>query len=124
MTRTRPHNRRGSVLVLALFLMAFTAPLVCLALDAHTTYLRCVHNDIEIRTAAYVAGAGVHDAIGELLRDPSWRAGFSDQSFPPGLGHTYSVTVEDVGEGQIHVTSASRTAAGFTRTVTATLSGY
>lgn len=119
-----PHpRRRGSTLLLVLFLMAITAPLLCMMLDTHTTHVRCVHNDIEIRTALYVAQAGVEDAMSELLADSKWKAGFTNKEFPVGLGHTYTVTLANDGK-DIRLTSTGRTAAGFTKSVTATLSGF
>jgi len=107
-----------------LFLMAFSAPVVCLLLDAHASHLRCVHNDIQTTTALYVAQAGVHDAAGELLADPAWRTGFTDKAFPAGLGHTYTVTAADGGAGEIIITSPGRTATAYPKTITVTLSGF
>jgi hypothetical protein len=111
------------VLLLVLFLMAMTTPIVCLLLDAHTTHVRCIHNHVEVRTALYVAQAGVHDALSEFLLDPLWRAGFTNKAFPADLGHSYTVTLEDGAFGQIIVTSTGTTSQGYTKTVTATISG-
>jgi len=122
--RTRRRERRASVLLLVLFLMALTAPLLCMILDTHTTQIRCIHNDLEAKTAFFVAQAGVQDAMSELLLNSAWRAGFVAKPFPAGLGHTYTVTLADLGGGEIRVTSAARTAAGTTKTVVATLTGF
>ena len=119
----RPHKRRGAVLLIVLFLMALTAPLVAMLLDTHTTQIRCVHNHIEGTAALYVAEAGVQDAIAELLANPSWRTGFVDKPFPADLGHTYTVTVADDG-GEVVVTSTATTTGGYTKTVTVRLSGF
>lgn len=117
-------RRRAAALLLVLFLMAFSAPVVCLLLDAHASHLRCVHNDIQTTTALYVAQAGVHDAIAELLLDGSWRTGFTDKPTPDGLGHSYTVTLADGDNDEITITSTGRTAQSFTRTVTATVRGF
>jgi len=124
MNRQKHHPRRASALLLILFLMALTTPLLCLLFDTHTTHVRCVHNDIELRTALYVAEAGVEDAMSELLLDPAWRKGFTDKEFPVGLGHTYTVTLADAEENQILVTSTAQTASGHTKTITALLWGF
>lgn len=117
-------RRRGAVLLLVLFLMALTLPLVAMLLDTHTDQIRCVHNHIDGLTALYVAEAGVHDAMNELLQDSSWRTGFTDKTFPADLGHSYTVTVTDGDGGTIVITSTGQTASGFTKTVTATVGGF
>lgn len=119
----RSHRRRGAALLIALFIMALTAPLVAMMLDSHTTQIRCVHNHIEGNAALYVAEAGVQDAIAELLADPSWRTGFANKPFPTDLGHTYTVAVTDDG-GEVVVTSTATTTGGYTKTVTVRLSGF
>ena len=104
--------------------MAFTTPVVIMMLDGHTTHTRCVHNHIQGMTALYIAQAGVHDAINELLQDPTWRTGFANKTFPAGLGHKYTVSVADGDPGEIVITSTGQTAEGFTKTVTATVTGF
>jgi len=104
--------------------MAITAPIVGLVLDAHTTHIRATHNHIEGTSALYVAEAGVQDALAELLADPTWRDGFTDKTFVSGIAHSYTVTLEDIGGGNIRVTSTGQTAGGYTKTVIATLGGF
>jgi len=118
------HRRRASALLMVIFLVALTTPLVCLLLDAHASHIRCTHNHIEGMTALYVAQAGVHDAMNELLQDGSWRTGFTGKAFPADLGHSYTVTVADGDSGTIVITSTGQTASGFTKTVTATVGGF
>ena len=124
MNRPKRHKRRGAVLLLVLFLMAITAPIVGMLLDAHTTHIRATHNHIEGMTALYVAEAGVQDALAELYAHPAWRDGFTDKTFADGIAHSYTVTVEDIGGGSIRVTSTGQTAGGYAKTVIATLSGF
>ncbi|MFW6161421.1 MAG: hypothetical protein ACODAJ_01550 [Planctomycetota bacterium] len=130
MKRCRPLNpevqdpRRAAALLLVLFIMAFSAPVVCLLLDAHTDHIRCTHNDIQATTALYVAQAGVHDAMAQLLADGAWRAGFSEKATADGLGHSYTVTLADGANGEIVITSTGTTVEGFHRTVTATVRGF
>ncbi|MFP4057486.1 MAG: hypothetical protein ACLF0G_11520 [Candidatus Brocadiia bacterium] len=119
-----PAARRGSVLLLVLFLMAITAPLVALMLEAHGAHLRCVHNDLSGHTALYVAEAGVQRAVAELLADPAWRTGFTDVEFPEGSGHTYTVAVADTSEGELCITSTAHTADGYAKTVSVVVSGF
>jgi Tfp pilus assembly protein PilX len=120
----RRHNRRqASVLLLVLFLMAITAPLTCLLLEAQATHIRCTHNHIGSMTALYVAEAGLADATAEILRRPTWRTGFTDKQLVADLGHTYTVTVANDG-GDIVISSTGRTAGGFTKTVVVRLEGF
>ncbi len=122
MVRTT-HRRRGAVLLLVLFLMALTAPLMVMLLDTHATHIRCVHNDIGLRTALYVAEAGVQHAMAELLADPTWRGGFTNQEISPGAGHTYTVTLADTPEADIEIVSTSQTADGYSKTITVRVRG-
>ena len=119
-----PNPRRGAILLVILFLMALTAPLLCTAFEGQAMGLRCVHNDISARNALYIAEAGVNDAIAQILLDPSWRTGFSNKEFPAGSGHTYTVTVQDTTDNKIRITSTSQTADGFSRTITAIIAGF
>jgi len=123
MTRRAHAARRGSAFLLILFLMAVTTPLIVLLCNAHSTHVRCVHNHVSGRTALYVAEAGVHRAIAELLADGAWRTGFTDEAFPDGLGHTFTVTLADV-DGRIEIASTSTTADGYAKTVTALVNGF
>jgi len=116
-------KRRASVLLLVLFLMAITAPLVCLLLEAQATHIRCIHNHIEGMTALYVAEAGVADATAEVLRNPAWRTGFTNKRLVPDLDHTYTVTVARQG-ADIVISSTGHTDGGFTKTVVVRLSGF
>lgn len=117
-------RRRAAALLLVLFLMAFSAPIICLLLDAHAGQLRCVRNHIEATTALYAAQAGVHDAAAELLSNGAWRTGFTAKPTPSGLGHTYTVTLADGSAGEVIITSTGTTAQGFTKTITATVQGF
>ena len=116
--------QRGSIMLLVIFIMAMTTPLFCLMLETHTNAIRGTHNWIEGSTALYVAEAGVHDAIGELLLDPTWRDGFTDKAFPTDLRHTYTVTAVDGSQGEIILTSTGRTTSGYAKTITVTLTGF
>jgi len=115
---------RGAVLLLLLFLMAVSVPLVCVLLEAQTTQVRVTHNVVGDVTALYVAEAGVHDAISQLLLSGTWRTGFTNKEFPTGLGHTYTVTLVDDPPGKITIASTSKTADGYSKTVTAVLGGF
>ena len=110
MRQTGKRRRRGSALLLVIFIMAVTTPLLCLMLNTQSSHIRATHNQIEGMRALYVAQAGVHDAISELVRDNAWRAGSTDKVFPADLGHSYTVTVTDGDEGTIVITSAGQTA--------------
>ena len=116
--------KRGAVLLLLLFLMAVSVPLVCVLLEAQTTQVRVTHNVVGDVTALYVAEAGVHDAISQLLLSGTWRTGFTSKEFPTGLGHTYTVTLVDDPPGKITIASTSKTADGYSKTVTAVLGGF
>ena len=124
-THMGAHRRSGgSALVLVVFLMALTAPLVCLLCETHAVHIRCTHNQLQRTTALYVAQAGVQDALAMLLADETWRDGFSDKPFPVGLGHAYTVSVADGEAGEILIKSAGTTARGYTQCVTVTVTGF
>ena len=124
MNDPRQRNRRASVLLLILLVVAVSVPLALMLLDTHATQIRCVHNYIENMTAIYVAGAGVQRAMCDLVTDPNWRVGYTNWEFPAGLGHTYTVTLQDISEEDILVISTGRTAAGYTKTVYAKVTGF
>ena len=115
--RTRHARDRGSALLLAIFIMAISAPLVCLMLECHTVDIRCVHNHIENMRALYLAQAGIEHAFSELMADPNWSAGFDQVACPPDTQHTYSVTLVDDGSGKRTLTSVGTTKSGHTKTV-------
>lgn len=127
MDRPRSCRRRGSALLLVLFLMAVTTPLICLLLEVQVDRIRCAHNHIEAQTALYSAHSGVHDSMAELLDNSAWRAGFTNKEFPAGSGNTYTVTLGETilgGETVVIITSTGTTANGATKTVEATVSGF
>jgi Tfp pilus assembly protein PilX len=127
MDRPKSWRRRGSALLLVLFLMAVTTPLICFLLEVQIDRIRCAQNHIEAQTALYAAHSGVHDAMSELLANAAWRAGFTNREFPVGSGNTYTVTLGETifaGEVVIIITSTGTTAQGSTKTVQATVSGF
>lgn len=117
-------SHHGSALLLVLFLMAFTAPLVLLMLDSYTSQIRCARNSIEHAKALYIAQAGAHDAIGLLLADPAWRTASYTAEFPAGSGNTYDLEIVDAPQEGIAINATGYTAAGAVKTITCVVSGF
>ncbi len=114
----------GSALLLVVFLMAFTAPLVLLMLDGYTSQIRCARNHIERTKALYVAQAGVHDAISLLLANPAWRTASYTAEFPAGSGNSYTFEVVDAPPEGIAINATGTTAAGAVKTISCTVAGF
>lgn len=88
--KNRKTNRKGAVLVMTVFIIAFCAILITAYLQISTTDLQIVRNQQYSTRALYIAEAGVEDAIYELRQDNTWAAGFTAKAF---AGDTYTVTV-------------------------------
>lgn len=112
---TRPRSRAGSVLVVVIFLIAFSALLVGGLLHALTSDLQIVNNHLTSTKALYVADAGIEDAIEALRADYTWDTGFAQKEFPAGSGSHYTVVVANT-HPTVVVTSTG-VVAGFQRTV-------
>ncbi len=78
-------GRTGSVLLITVFLIAFSALLVGGLLHALASDLQILRNHLYSTKALYVADAGIEDAIAALRSDYTWDSGFTQKTFPAGI---------------------------------------
>lgn len=83
-------RHKGSVLLIAIFVIALLAAVVTGILQLNTEEIILVHNHISAAKALAIAEAGLNDAFAELRFDSSWGSGFVDKAFNAG---SYTVTV-------------------------------
>jgi Tfp pilus assembly protein PilX len=112
----RARRRRpaaGVALLLTLFVLSIVTVWVVNMLESATVYQSALRNTIEYEQALYQANAGVHHAVVQLTNDSSWRGTINSSS--------YSATAADGGlPGTVDIT-ASGTAGGTTRRISATV---
>ena len=113
--RQAPTHKKGSVLLVTVFLIAFGALLVGGLLLALTSDLQIVKNHLYSTKALYVADAGIEDAIAALRSDYTWDSGFTQKPFPAGSTSHYTVSV--VNTHPTVVLTSTGVAAGLERTV-------
>lgn len=116
-TRSATTSRRGSVLLVTVFLIAFSALLVGGLLHSLTSDLQILKNHLYSTKALYVADAGIEDAIAALRSDYTWDAGFTQKAFPAGSSSYYTVTV--VNTHPTVVLTSTGVVAGFERKIEA-----
>jgi Tfp pilus assembly protein PilX len=83
-------RHKGSVLLIAIFVIALLAAVVMGMLQLSTEEIKLVHNQISAAHALTTAEAGLNDAFSELRADSSWNSGFTDKAFNGG---SYTVNV-------------------------------
>jgi type II secretory pathway component PulK len=88
-------DRRGSILLIAVFLLAFGSIFVGTLLHGVSTDLQITRNHLSSAKALYVAEAGIEHAISLLRNDFTWSTGISQQEFPAGTGCHYTVSVDN-----------------------------
>ena len=109
-------RKRGVILVLTLFALAFMSVLVVAYLDALATDLQILQNHLVPMKALYVAEAGVADAMNELAQDHQWNAGWpAGKTFPAGSSYEYVVEVDNQYP-QVTITSTG-VVAGFQKKI-------
>jgi Tfp pilus assembly protein PilX len=98
-------RHRGSVLLLAIFVIAMLGAVAIGMLQLSTEEIQLVRNQICAAEALATAEAGLNDAFSELRTDPNWSAGFIDKAFDGG---SYTVDVNG-----LTVTSTGTSSQGF-----------
>ena len=81
---------QGSVMLLAVFVIALLSALVTGILQLNTEEIQLMQNHVYASQALAVAEAGLNDALSEIRADDEWDSGFTNKPF--GY-HTYTVTV-------------------------------
>lgn len=84
-------RRSGFALAYLLFFAVLIAMCVTALLALGRQGLQTTRGGVDRTRALYAAEAGLARAIAEMERDPTWTAGFNDQTLPGGTG-TYSTT--------------------------------
>ena len=120
--QARITNRTGSVLLVTLFLIAFSSLLVGGLLHALTSDLQIVRNHATSTKALFVADAGIEDAIAALRANRAWDAGFTQKELPAGSGHHYTVRV--VNNAPTAVITSTGVVSGFERRIEVRASVY
>jgi Tfp pilus assembly protein PilX len=83
-------RHKGSVLLLAIFVIALLSAVTIGMLQLSTEELQLMRNQIYAVEALAIAEAGLNDAFSELRNDPNWSAGFAGKAFNGG---SYTVAV-------------------------------
>lgn len=118
---TRPQAaRRGTALVVCIFVVSMTSVILVSMLEAETLRLTALRNASDYDRALYLAGAAAHEALAELETDPTWRTGVSASDFPSGSGGAYTASVAD-SAANTAVISAGGSFGGVTRRLTVTV---
>ena len=81
---------QGSVMLLAVFVIALLSALVTGMLQLNTEEIQLMQNHVYAAQALAVAEAGLNDALSEIRVDDEWDNGFDDKSFG---SHSYTVDV-------------------------------
>lgn len=115
-----PAARRGTALVVCIFVVSMTSVIVVSMLDAEMLRLTALRNASDYDRALYLAGAAAHEALAELESDPTWRTGVSASDFPTGSGGAYAASLADSAANTVIIT-ASGTFGGVTRRLTVTV---
>ncbi len=98
-------DQRGAALVVALIVMSVLALLTIASLDMLTVNVQIVGNHARELRAAYIADAGVEDAIDTLRDTPSWDTGLTNVEFPTDSGNTYTVAIDNSAYPLVVITS-------------------
>ncbi len=86
----KDNKKRGSVMLIAVFVIALLSSLVIGMLQMNTEEIQLMQNHVYASQALAVAEAGLNDALSEIRADDEWNSGFTNKSFG---SHTYTVTV-------------------------------
>ena len=81
---------QGSVMLLAVFVIALLSSLVIGMLQMNTEEIQLMQNHVYASQAMAVAEAGLNDALSEIRADDEWDNGFTNKSFG---SHSYTVAV-------------------------------
>jgi len=109
-------RHKGTVLLVAIFVVALLAAVVMGMLQLSTEEIKLVHNQISAAHALTTAEAGLNDAFSELRTDPNWSAGFIDKAFNGG---SYTVDAITGTLPNLTITSTGTSSQGFVARVRA-----
>lgn len=112
--RRRKRARAGSILLVVVFVVAFTSLVLIGVLKSVELQVAEQRATLRYERANYLAGAGVHHALMELQEDITWRGSIPETPFEPGGDEVYWAAVVDAPEGGVIIT-AYGTSGGVTR---------
>jgi type II secretory pathway component PulK len=108
-------DEKGAVLLLLVFLVAFSCLFVGTILRSLASDLQIVNNLLSSTKALHVAEAGIDHAISNLRSDRDWDTGLSQVDFPAGEGSQYTVVVAN--QAPVVIITSSGFVNGFSRTI-------
>jgi len=108
-------NRKGSVLLIAVFTIAVITVLVGGMLAITTEQLQLLSNQTSSAQAFQVAEAGINDAMASLRSNRTWNAGFTNKTFWIG---SYTVDINNIDLPTVVIRSVAA-ANGYTARMTA-----
>ena len=103
-------RHKGSVLLMAIFVIAMLAAVVMGMLQLSTEEIKLAHNQISAAHALATAEAGLNNAFSELRTDPNWSTGFIDKAFNGG---SYTVDAITGTLPNLTITSTGTSSQGF-----------
>ncbi|MFB0555159.1 MAG: hypothetical protein ACETWQ_17765 [Phycisphaerae bacterium] len=109
-------RHKGTVLLVAIFVIALLAAVVMGMLQLSTEEIKLVRNQISAAHAMAIGEAGLNDAFSELRTDPNWSAGFIDKAFNGG---SYTVDAITGTLPNLTITSTGTSSQGFVARVRA-----
>lgn len=108
-------NKKGSVMLMTVFIIALMSAVVTGMLQVNTEQLQLLRNQVSAARSEEIAHAGLNDAFAQIREDNNWDEGFNNKSFEDG---SYTVTVNG-SPPELTVRSESLTSGGFSASVEA-----
>ncbi|HUT29884.1 MAG TPA: hypothetical protein VMX13_08840 [Sedimentisphaerales bacterium] len=105
----------GSVLLIAIFVIALLSAVVIGILQVNTEQIQIMRNQIGAAEALAIAEAGLNDGFAQIRADDKWATGFADKAFEGG---SYAVTIAGSGPN-LKIVSTGSSARGFVARVEA-----
>jgi Tfp pilus assembly protein PilX len=90
MKNINKNRKRGSVLLVSIFVSALFGAMVVGMMQLNTEEAMLVNNRIELTKAIAIAEAGLNDAYFNIRQDRNWTTGFTNKPLGSGI---YSVTI-------------------------------
>ena len=109
----------GSVLVMAVFVIALVSALVIGILQINMEEIWLTQHRLYAAQATAVAGAGLNDALAQIRQDANWTAGFSNKTLPAEAGFEGGRYSVDVNSNTLTVTADTNAWVGYAATVEA-----
>lgn len=113
MRQKEKKRNQGSVMIMAIFVIALLSALVTGMLQINTEEIMLMQNHVNASKAMAVAEAGLNDAFAQIRQDDEWDDGFDNKAFS---SHSYSV---DVSDSPLTVESTGTLAQGFVAKIAA-----